>query len=228
MARVLLVENDSVWLDLIRRALPEYEVDGVQTYDGAMALLRADVPYDAAIVDINLLPRGRDRLGGRLLEYLRDKHPSVRRIALTGEPPTAVRAVLDKYDPDDLLLKDNIDLSIMRDVVEAALRRAANEAPDSFRDARVKLRNSLHEWKESVVLRMEQRVQALRNDVRYAEYLGEKADGLASELTALEVGQRSLAADSDRLTAMVAAISSLEAVEQAHEAFSRLQAKYGI
>ena len=40
--------------------------------------------YDVAIVDLNLLPEGNDRLGGVILELMVDSYPSIRRIALTG------------------------------------------------------------------------------------------------------------------------------------------------
>ena len=37
MARMLLIDNETDWLDRIRQALPEHEVDQAQTYHAALA-----------------------------------------------------------------------------------------------------------------------------------------------------------------------------------------------
>lgn len=226
MAKVLLVEDEGFWLDIIPRALPEYEVDRAQTYEEAIARLGDAADYDLAIVDLNLLPIGSDGLGRRLLEYMRENHPSIRRIGLTGQPLTAVRAVLDRYELDDLLLKDKINLSEVRNVVDAGLARAAGDVPDKFVVARLQLRGSLHSWEETVCLRWAQLSRTLRIDIRDAEHLGKKADESEKALAALEARQRGLEADSAELAARVANIRSEAGVEEAFAEFAALQARY--
>lgn len=233
MARVLLVENERYWLDAIHGVLRGYQVDEAQTFDEALALLNGGNTYDIAIVDINLLEPGTDKQGGQFLEDMKKKYPDIRRIALTGNPPTAVMAMLDQYDLDDVLFKQNIDLSVVWEVVEAARKRALNqvvgkvgEVPSKFRDARLNLMSSLLSWKESAVLRLEQRARTLRNDVRVAKYSGKDAAESASALALLEARQQSLEVGCAELTKMIANICSNEDIVRVEEAFSALQARY--
>lgn len=228
MARVLLVENEGVWLDMIREALPEHDVDKAQSYKDALTLLGSNVAYDVAIVDLNLVAGGtNDRLGGNLLKYMRDRHPTIRRIVLTGETPTSARALFDEYNPDDVLLKHQMDLSVVRGVVETALDRAAGDVPDNFGLEKLKLRNSLHSWEESALLRLTQRARRLRNDIQEAERTGKKADDSATTLAALEARMQDLKTECANLAAAVTAIHSVDDHVRAREEFARLKAIYG-
>jgi CheY-like chemotaxis protein len=228
MARVLLVENEGVWLELIRQALPEYDVDQAQSFDKALALLDGEAAYDVAIVDLNLLPRGsRDKLGGRLLDIMRDRYPTIRRIVLTGEPPTAVKAVFDQYDPDDLLLKAQMDLSVVRSVVETALTRAAGGVPDRFRFEKLELRNVLHSWEESILLRLTQQAQTFQNDIEEAERVGKQANDSETALEALEAKRQDLEAKCADLGALIASIRSVDDQVRARDEFEKLKAVFG-
>jgi ActR/RegA family two-component response regulator len=137
MARILLVDNDSEWLGIIHRSLPEYQVDLAQSYDDAMARIRNEVPYDLAIVDLNLIDspdrNTGDLLGSDILRHLAARSPATQRIVLTGLPPSNVkRQILDRYRVDDVLIKGNISLPAIRSVVLAAVARkeAGAEAGD--------------------------------------------------------------------------------------------------
>src|SRR5215471_4435405 len=100
--RILLVENGSVWQDIIRRGLPDHEVDLAPSYDEALALLDVGPEYALAIVDLNLNDsetyNSLDLLGGEVLEHLRENYPSTRRIALTAFPSATVRQIFERYD----------------------------------------------------------------------------------------------------------------------------------
>jgi CheY-like chemotaxis protein len=228
MARVLLVENEGVWLNLIRQALPEFEVDQAQSFESARALLDDNVPYDVAIVDLNLLKRGRDRLGGRLLEIMKRDRPEIRRIGMTGVPPTAVRELFERYGLDDLLLKTDIDLAVVRDVVETALKRVGSDVADDFRVEKLELKNSLDPWRYITLLRMRQRAQTLENDIRDAERVGKKADDSVKELAALETRINNLEAECAELTVMVSNMSSDADAIRVKEEFERLRSSYQV
>ena len=227
MAKVLVIDDDATWLQLICDALPEHEVYPAPGYKDGRALLDGDATYDVAIVDLNLLLGNRnDRLGGRLLKYMKDQYPAIRRIVLTGEPPTSVREVLNEYDPDDLLLKTKMDMSVLRRVVETALERAAGGVPDKFSLKKVELRNSLHSWKEAVLSRLAQRARTLQNDIDNAGRVGKNADDSAAALARLESRQQNLKADCANLEATIAGIRSDDDLARAGNELERLKAIY--
>jgi CheY-like chemotaxis protein len=121
--RILLVENSPEWQDSIRRGLPDHEVDMAPSYDEALAFLDVGPEYALAIVDLNLNDSGTysplDMLGGDVLEHLRDNYPSTRRIALTGFPSATVHEIFERYDIDDLLLKQSLTIADLRKAVRA-------------------------------------------------------------------------------------------------------------
>ena len=235
MARILLIDDDSAWLNLIRRALPEYDVHEAQSFQNALALLDGGVIYDVAIVDLNLLGDRQDNLGGRLLEIMRDNYPTIRRIALTDLPPTAVKAaVFDRYDVDDLLLKQNMNLVVVREVVEVALARTASDIPLHVRATKSEIFSSLRSWKANTLLGLNQRAHTLRNDVLEANRVGKRAEDSARELGALETRKRYVEEESSKLEALVAAISTDQDLVRASREFERLKGnvvssgKYGL
>jgi response regulator RpfG family c-di-GMP phosphodiesterase len=228
MANVLLVDDERDWLDLIRRALPEYNVQQARSYKKAIALLGGDVTYDVAIVDLNLLrPGRRDLLGGTLLEKLKSDYPSTRRIALTGFPPTAVKALLDKYDVVDLLLKKDMDFTVVRQVVEAALERTADDPPDDVKIGQAALLKSLRTWKGAELQQLGQQEQTLENDVLEAKRLGMVAKESATELTALKARRARIEKECSKFTVMVNRVFTREEMERASEEFEKLKNMLG-
>jgi hypothetical protein len=227
MASMLLIDNDTEWLDRIRKAFPEHDVDQAQTYHDALALLRDDgATYDVAIVDLNLLPEGNDRLGGVILEFMIDSYPSIRRIALTGEPPTAMKALFDRYKLDDLLLKSDIDLAAVRDVVGAALAQITGAVPRGLKAEGSGMLTSLRSWKTGIMAGLDQRARTLRNDVLDAQREGKKAEDSARELEALEVTIRNLDAEYSELSKLISGIRSDQDLVQASQEFEQLKNKY--
>jgi CheY-like chemotaxis protein len=131
--RILLVENSPEWQDSIRRGLPDHDVDLAPSYDEALALLDVGPEYALAIVDLNLNDSESynplDMLGGDVLEHLRENYPSTRRIALTASPSGTVRQIFERYDIDDLLLKQSLTIAELRKAVKVALARAGADTP---------------------------------------------------------------------------------------------------
>lgn len=224
MTSILLIDDERDWLELIRRALPEYDVDQAESYDDALALLAGGAIYDVAIVDLNLLEIGSDGLGGVLLELMRDRYPSIRRIALTGMRPTSVRTVFDRFDVDDLLLKDKtINLAVVREVVEVALGRTTNDVPRDLRAKKSEMLTSVRSWKADILVGLDQRARTLRNDVLDAAREGKRAEDSAKELEALEAMSRNLEAECSQLTKLVSSIRTDDDLMSATQEFERLK-----
>jgi CheY-like chemotaxis protein len=133
--RILLVENDPEWQDSIRRGLPDHEVKLAPSYDEALACLDLGPEYALAIVDLNLndskAHNPLDGLGGEVLEHLRKYYPSTRRIALTAYPAAAVRQIFERFDIDELLLKQTLAIADLRIAVRASLARAGTDTPEN-------------------------------------------------------------------------------------------------
>jgi CheY-like chemotaxis protein len=219
MAWILLVEDDQHWLKLISEALPQHQVDMARSYDEAVERLREGLPYDVAIVDLNLIGKQHDMLGGDVLKLLRDDHPATRRIALTGSPPGAVRRILDRYRVDDLLLKQSMDLAEVRAVVEAAAERARGDVPQDVWARRSELWADFSEWRGDTTLLLDQQAQRLGDDLQRdlrSSGRTRAADGAASraalaalraELARLEAQKGTFARRCANVSAMIAGIA---------------------
>lgn len=227
MASVLLVDDEGVWLDLIRRALPQYEVSEAPTYEKAIDLLRSGVTYDVAVVDLNLLPSGDDMLGGELLKLIKEDYPSTRRIALTGWTPSAVKAVFDEYGVDDLLLKDKMRLSVVRQVVRAAVERTGGDVPDGLKDEKLTVWRSFRTWNDAMLQQLSQQEQTLKNDLREARRLGVATESSGSQLADLAAAKASLEKACSRFATMVNTVRSPADMEQVSEQFELLKSTFG-
>ncbi|MGD0068380.1 MAG: response regulator [Streptosporangiaceae bacterium] len=226
MTSILLVDDDRHWLKLIRRALPDYDVDQAESYTDALALLDGSV-YDVAIVDLNLLAPGSDRLGGRLLEIMRENYPSMRRIALTGVPLTSVRVVLDQYDVDDLLLKDrSINLAVVREVVEAALKRTTNDIPRDLRAEKSEMLASARSWNADILVILDQRARTWRNDVLDAEREGIGAEDSERKLADLHAVRQDLGVKYAELIKLVSGVRTRQDLTHAAQVFERLKSSF--
>ncbi|HCT80384.1 MAG TPA: hypothetical protein DGG94_08045 [Micromonosporaceae bacterium] len=135
MAKILHVDDESFWRDIVSKALShDHLVHSTGSYEGALELIRSvrDEPYDLALVDLNLVD-DHDYLGGEILDHLRESHPNVRRIVVTGSPPSGpLRArLLDRYDVDEIIIKSQHGPPELRGTVERILRgmRPQDEQP---------------------------------------------------------------------------------------------------
>jgi len=165
--RILLVDDEPAYGELIGRALPEYHLDFAESYDEALDRLRVGLPYDVAIVDLNLISRKvKDQLGKKVLAHLLANYPSTRRIAMTGASPGSVWEVFEKFQVDDLLFKQRLDLDDVGVVVEAALARASGAVPPALRAERTKLWDRLHKFKQKLLRRYDARLGSLEIDIR--------------------------------------------------------------
>jgi CheY-like chemotaxis protein len=225
MSNILLIENDFDWLNLICQALPEHEVAQAQSYKEAMQLLTGAVTYHVAIVDLNLLTNN-DGLGGTLLEILRESYPATRRIALTGEPTTSARALFEQYDLYDLLLKKNMVLQVVREVVKTAAEGVADDVPANLRIEQAEIRNMVLSWKSDTLLILDGRMHTVRNEISAAHRPHKRAEASEQELRALEARKQELEATCSELIARAATIRNGRDLARARREFERLKSTF--
>ncbi|SRR5579871_716894 len=185
MIKILLVDDEADIRGSIKRTLPAYDVDDIGTFGEAMNRLRVRVPYDVAIVDLNLTKEGTDKLGEELLDLLRQEYPLILRVALTGRTPTSVQELLDRFEAADLLLKQYLDLSEVREVVTRVLAKADKEMPLKLRSGRGDLWDQLRDWRDLRARRFEERAERLENDLRSLGPASADGKAAADELVGL-------------------------------------------
>jgi CheY-like chemotaxis protein len=233
-ARILLVDDEPEFGGLIKRALPQYNLDFAQSYDEALGRLKAGLPYDVAIVDLNLIDMAQqDRLGEQVLAHLLANYPSTRRIALTGASPGSVRKIFEDYKVDDLLFKQYLILRHVGVVVEAALARASGAVPLELRAQRSELWNRLHAFKQERSRWFDDRAEDLDIGIRDAgrRATGPRASHGPDELVArkaeLEARRASFDEACEVLTKVVAGIGTDEELVVASGAVSSLARQFG-
>ena len=150
MARILHVDDDESWRQLIKGRLSDHEVDSAESLQQAIRLLQAESPYDVALVDLNLATDN-DRQGGDLLDLMRIRHPFTRRILVTGSPPAgSVRKnIFERYDVDEIIIKRDMNMPDLRRVVEEAISQGPAGPSQSLRLSRSILRQRFRDWQIS-------------------------------------------------------------------------------
>ncbi len=235
MARILLVDNNQDWLDLISGSLPDDEVDTARSYNAALRAIRSGTRYDVAIVDLNLIDSPsrstQDGLGGKILDTLRDHYPATRRIALTAYPPSSVKQVLEQYDVDDLLLKGNMALSVVPEVVQAALANTSAELPKGVRAQRSQVHAEFDRWRQGRVTGFERELKRLRNDLGSAITRpgghDEMVAALQDQIAGLEHEQEAFDRQCSRATATLGRIASDDDIELVWRLIDELKREFG-
>ena len=210
--RILAVENDPEWLELILLLFPDHLVKPVRYYADALPMVEAEnMAYDAAIVDLNLIDlpattppgrRRRDMLGGELLLKLYEARPATLRIALTGVPPGGpVLEVVTRFHVDEFFWKDDLDLADLRRVVmeSPAAKAAAQETAEPGIDAQVAdQRYRLQAWADVRRAQLDQQLEDHEDDLRAAARIavtdGDDAVDEAALRSAVERDKAQLAA----------------------------------
>jgi CheY-like chemotaxis protein len=91
MKRILVVDDDSLMLTLIARALPDFELIVARDGDEALAIAGRAAPFDLVITDYLMPSMTGDELVGRL----REQRPNMKSLVVTGHAP-----ILETEDPD--------------------------------------------------------------------------------------------------------------------------------
>jgi CheY-like chemotaxis protein len=147
VARIICVEDEPAWLDIVSQALAGHLVDPARTFGEAVTLIQAN-DYDVALVDLNLEGPD-DRLGAEILDLLRLEHPSTRLIVVTAHPPSGgVKAnILERYGVDEVILKAATTLPDLRRIVSGVLNGGSPATlPAEVKAARSEVRQRYLDW----------------------------------------------------------------------------------
>jgi CheY-like chemotaxis protein len=121
--RILYVEDDPVFVDIVRQALPDYEVEDARDLGTAMSTLEARASdFCLVLVDANLTNLD-DRAGYEVLQYMLDKCPGIPRILITASRLTGPvrKDFLRRFELSELLIKDHQMVPGLRASVADAL-----------------------------------------------------------------------------------------------------------
>jgi len=134
--RILVVEDDPFWQDLIRETLEaEYQVVVATTYDEARDVLEkiqhSQESIDLVTVDMGLPSELQSagatvEAGQRIVNHLMRFHPHIPCIVVTGLPDistTLVRDLFKRYNVFDFIAKDQFDLKEFLGIVKRAIER---------------------------------------------------------------------------------------------------------
>jgi DNA-binding response OmpR family regulator len=128
--KILHLEDDQEWLQIVRDALGEFNVYGAQTLKDAFDLYQ-DMDFDVAILDISLIPDdSQDEQGEFLLKALEGlsilpgKRIIILSAYLTGSYQDRMRKYFKHYRVMDAIPKQDFDSKAFRKLVEEAANSA--------------------------------------------------------------------------------------------------------
>jgi RNA polymerase sigma factor (sigma-70 family) len=139
-SRVLVVEDDRSWLQILSEILQDcgLDVDTANNLDDALVVLK-DQTHRLAVVDLSLSPDDHNNYDGlRVLDAVRRLDPYCRTILLTGFATVelAVTALTD-YGVFTFLRKENFNRGQFRDLISRALASAPQ--PDATSRSSLKI-----------------------------------------------------------------------------------------
>ncbi|MCL5952131.1 MAG: TIR domain-containing protein [Chloroflexi bacterium] len=121
-SRVLFVEDDQSWVRIVRAVLGDCDVEDVPTSTDAITKLENASAYDLVLVNLHLTEFN-EASGQEILEFIRDHHPSLPRVLMTGHPIHGpVKTVLfEGYQISELLSKGEDNIPELRQLVRRIL-----------------------------------------------------------------------------------------------------------
>lgn len=125
-ARILLVEDEAKWRDIVGRILKKEncELHEADTLKKAFGKFEKE-SFDVVIVDLSLIPyNAADRQGFEFLKRVA-KEQSTKAIVLTGYGQTEdARKAFRDYAVMDFITKQNLDNEAFRKTIREAMRQA--------------------------------------------------------------------------------------------------------
>jgi CheY-like chemotaxis protein len=200
LARILHVDDDEVWRQLIKNRLSDHHVDSAESLQQAIDLLQSESSYDVALVDLNLTGNN-DLQGGDLLDLMKVRYPHTRRILVTGSPPAgSVRRNIERYDVDEIIIKRDMSLPDLRRVVEEAVTRAPSGSGQSLGLSRSSLRQRFRDWNTAQADRLSSEIRVADEHMRNAAKVSVQNRQLAEmALAAVKQRETDFKLTSDRL-----------------------------
>ncbi len=225
MARILHVEDQHHWAEVMRRALIDHDLDSAASCDQAIHLLQTKSPYDLALVDLNLI-NDTDLQGGEILDLLRSRHPSTRRVVVTGSPPEGpMRAnVFDRYGVEEIIIKGQFNLPDLRKVVEDTLSRDADDLSQPVKLHKSELRQRFRDWQRDQGDLVTSRVREAEQYHRNAAKLHGQSAKRAQESLDAVLSQRAIFLEQgDRLNTLIDAVMTTKDARIATDELERVE-----
>jgi response regulator RpfG family c-di-GMP phosphodiesterase len=226
MARILHVDDEPSWIDLVRKALADHHVDSARSYEDALRLLISQAPYDLALVDFNLIDEG-DRMGGEILALLKRRYPSTHRVVVTGTPPGgSVSANFDRYAVEAIIIKGKLSLPDLRTVVEDALDRRDDDVEQDVRLQVSELRQRLREMQRNDGSLIGDRVRDAEEYVGNARHLHERSARRAQDrLKEMQALAAFFSSECARMAPLLDSVRSRHEATSAAEELDRLETR---
>jgi hypothetical protein len=192
-----------------------------------LALLRGPEAYELALVDLDL--GGRDgKAGGELLDLLRVDFPATRRVIITAVPPAGdLRSrIYERYEVQDIIIKDKTTLPDLQLVVRRALKSQADQIPRHVNLQASELREHYRDWCNAA----KEEIRALVSEAeKRAIYSGvtpeQPPDAARTALEKCRALQERLKTECSRLDGLIAEVRDSDDVdavaEQLEQAMSR-------
>jgi DNA-binding NtrC family response regulator len=140
--KILVAEDQANWHRSLKAMLPppDYELHIVSDCLEAEKLLKKE-EIDSVIVNINLLDNPEmpnDRMGDVLLELILNKHPSMPRIVMSGNPGGPIFSTYAPFKVDEVLIKGQFTGPDLRNAIDRAIaRRKVDRSPGNPPDSQV-------------------------------------------------------------------------------------------
>jgi CheY-like chemotaxis protein len=228
VARILHVEDNADWQELIRRRLKDHHVDSAGSQEQAVDYLQRGAKYDLALVDLNL-ETDSDLGGGEVLDLLRNVYPDTRRVVVTGSPPAgSVRAnVFERFDVEEIIIKGQLDTPDLRRVVEEALTRTSSDLPQSLRLRRSELRQRYRDWHRRLASNLRKQIRVAEEHISDAARVSEQTKRrAASSLEAVKSSIGAFEEVSSKLRIMLDNIKSSEDLARAADALDAAEDEF--
>lgn len=227
MVRILHVEDEESWRDVVKTTLGDHVVDSAADYDEALSLIRNNPPYALALIDLNLFADD-DNMGGEVLDLLLTDYPATRRVVITGSPPRgAVRAnVFERYGVDEIIIKGELTAPDLRRVVASALTSEPVVADPQIRIRRSELKHRLSTWVRSESAWLGERVQRAEEHYYAAAQVHPESRRRALDaLEAAKSAREAFAQHAMRLEHLIDTVSSISDVDHILELVEAAEAQ---
>jgi CheY-like chemotaxis protein len=228
VARILHVEDDLYWQDLVKSRLGDHHVDSARSYKEALDYLQGSPRYDLALVDLNL-GSDNDLLGNEVLALLKNGYPDTRRIVITASPPAGgVRAsVFRKYDVEEIIIKSDTDAPGLIAAVMEALARPSGGLTQEQRLRRSEIRQRFRDWRREMTRDLQDRIRVAEGHVadsrRVSDQSRRRAEGL---LLDVKVRRVAFMDASKQIRQMLESIRSPEDLASAAEALDAAEERF--
>jgi CheY-like chemotaxis protein len=222
VARILHVDDEESWRRIVRENLEDHHIESASSFSDALRVLGSTAAFDVALVDLNLKGAS-DGEGGELLDLLRSRYPSTRRVVITGNPPggSLRRTIFERFDVEEVIIKRQLDVPDLRRVVEEAISRNRSELSQELRLNRSALRQRFRDWQRAQGERLRSDLKIAREHLDDSKLVG--VQNRRAELAA-EEARKAQAAFRVRCSGLAVIMSDIRSVDQLNVALEALDA----